>query len=411
MRISTLLLLASAVVLTGCRHPAELTSVPASPFNQNEPPGMPFYMPKPLLVVSKNVRHIGEAKVGLTEPAPIPNAFDDQAGYADVKANVTSPGQAGGASLQAVNAGGISRATGEPFDEAVPGLPEGWRGAMIPEGRVQDGHSLNPDSFYTYQVIFVPDLSQKYGLNIKGNPGEVRAAMNLVNGWMYTGMGPYYLKDSSKAQNIMAVGVASLFVGRGASDVLDSVTGLAKVAGGAGRKERAAVDSDEFVDRVAHLAKVIQSQTLTPQEMLNYAEVTIYEPTLAPDGSMQWCLLASHNFSRQYFSPDMDESHSKLLHGLLDQLRPAAATPNPKQPGAAVESGDPTLESIPGGAPSGNTAERSDPDGSSMESNELPPPASGTTPAPVVRPGPPIEEPHDPSSAPTLNRATDSLRG
>ena len=42
---------------------------------------------------------------------------------------------------------------------------------MTPSGRMDDG--VSPDSFYTYQVMFVPDLSQKYGLQISGGPGEV----------------------------------------------------------------------------------------------------------------------------------------------------------------------------------------------------------------------------------------------
>ena len=53
--------------------------------------------------------------------------------------------------------------------------------------------------------------------------------MNMVNGWMYTGMGPFYLKDSSTAQNTMACGVASLFAGRGAADVLNEVGEIASI--------------------------------------------------------------------------------------------------------------------------------------------------------------------------------------
>jgi hypothetical protein len=51
---------------------------------------------------------------------------------------------------------------------------------MTPAERLGDG--LAPDCFYTYQIIFVPDLTQKYGLRVTGGAGEIRAAMNLVNG-------------------------------------------------------------------------------------------------------------------------------------------------------------------------------------------------------------------------------------
>jgi len=41
---------------------------------------------------------------------------------------------------------------------------------------------LVPQEFYTYNFVFLPDLTQKYGLRIKGGVGEMRATENLVNG-------------------------------------------------------------------------------------------------------------------------------------------------------------------------------------------------------------------------------------
>ena len=82
---------------TGCHHPS-VTAVSLKPHYCDhhfaflydpckEPEGIPFYLPKPLLIVSKNFRNIEETKVGLTDSAPIPNFFDDQAGkYADLNA-------------------------------------------------------------------------------------------------------------------------------------------------------------------------------------------------------------------------------------------------------------------------------------------------------------------------------------
>ncbi len=89
--------------LTGCaKHQARpsITAVGLSPANRCEPHGIPYYLPKPLLVVAKNVRHIDESKVGLTGPAPIPGGFDNQAAYADIKANVTVPSSSGGTAAQ-----------------------------------------------------------------------------------------------------------------------------------------------------------------------------------------------------------------------------------------------------------------------------------------------------------------------
>ncbi|MCA9178133.1 MAG: hypothetical protein KDB14_26900 [Planctomycetales bacterium] len=374
-----------------CAHPPEITAVPASRFNQCEPPGMPFYLPKPLLVVSKNVRHIDEAKVGLTQPAPIPNAFDDQASYGDIKANVTVPGKQGSGSLQAAKLPGTQQA--QKFDEdKAYGVPEGWRGAMTPAGRIEDG--LSPDSFYTYQIVFIPDLGQKYGLRIKGKPGEVRAAMNLVNGWMYTGMGPYYLKDSSTAQNIMAMGVGALFAGRGAADVLDSVAGLAdagSVPKGGGAGERAVMESDVYVDRVTRLAKVIQSQTLMPREMLNFAEVSIYEPTLTETGGMDWRLIANHSFDRQYFSPDMSQQSAKLIGNLIQGLK---ATTPAGSPGAEVPS---TLDGRP---PTGGAPAAAAPTAATPES--LAPPTTLAPARPSVNPLPAPMPPPMPAPSGTL---------
>ncbi len=40
-------------------------------------------------------------------------------------------------------------------------------------------------------------------------------------------MGPFYLKDSSSAQNAMATGAAAMFTGRGVADVVNSVGNVA----------------------------------------------------------------------------------------------------------------------------------------------------------------------------------------
>ncbi len=57
--------------LMGCHHP-QITAVPLSTWNRCEPEGIPFYLPKPLLIVAKNVRSVETAKTGLTAPAPSP---------------------------------------------------------------------------------------------------------------------------------------------------------------------------------------------------------------------------------------------------------------------------------------------------------------------------------------------------
>jgi hypothetical protein len=319
------------VSTAGCaKHRASVTAVPLSPWNRCEPEGIPYYLPKPLLIIAKNVRHIDESKIGLTNPAPIPNGFDNQASYADVKANVTVPSATGS---QPGNLG--TTALTSSFDVSPSSLPNIWE-KVTPSGRMNDG--LAPDYFYTYQIVFVPDLSQKYGLRIRGGPGEIRAAMNLVNGWMYTGLGPFYIKDSSTAQNIMSAGIGVMYAGRGVADVLNEVSDLARTTGAGGTPELApAKEASDLLEQYTQLARSLQSETRVPQRLANYAEIHIYEPMLAGDGAMTWQLIAHHSFDREYFQPGLDTNAVELLKQIISadsaarQKQPFPPVINPPQ--------------------------------------------------------------------------------
>ena len=83
--------------------------------------------------------------------------------------------------------------------------------------------NLTPETFYTYQIVFVPDMTQKYGLKVEGGAGELRAAMDLVNGWQFTGLGPFYMKDSSTSQNVLSAGIAANLAARGVGDVIKDI--------------------------------------------------------------------------------------------------------------------------------------------------------------------------------------------
>src|SRR6516165_6783634 len=97
----------TVVGLSGCQHPS-VTAISLNPHYCDhkfaflydpckEPEGIPFYLPKPLLIIGKNFRNIEETKVGLTDSAPIPNFFDDQAKYADLNARTNFAGLDGNA--------------------------------------------------------------------------------------------------------------------------------------------------------------------------------------------------------------------------------------------------------------------------------------------------------------------------
>ena len=162
---------------------------------------------------------------------------------------------------------------------------------MTPGTVPSDG--LAPETFYTYQIVFVPDMTQKYGLKIKGGAGEFRAAMNLVNGWQYTGLGPFYMKDSSSAQNIMASGITANLAGQGVADVVNSVADLA----GSLQSGETTDSSNPQVQRVSEKIGALPL-SIQPMVLDNFAEIHVYEPNVTPDGMMVWSEIVCLSFDR-----------------------------------------------------------------------------------------------------------------
>ncbi|WP_442506577.1 hypothetical protein SH528x_005428 [Novipirellula sp. SH528] len=323
---SSLVLTVLCLSMTGCgymqykhRKP-HITARPASPANRCESPGIPFYLPKPLLVVSKNFYHVEDAKIGLTGSAPIPTSFDNQANYAklDLTGNFS---RSGSSSMQGGGAAAADNLNGEQFDGVAHNptlhsdqIPSGPHSSEL----VNDG--LGPHMFFTYEIVFVPDLTQKYTIEINGGPGEIRAAMNLVNGWQFTGLGPYYMKDSSTAQNIMAQGAAMNLGLGGASDVINSVANLKSLAGTGGpvgasdvaalaeAMDRAQKDEvfdvsqfpmDQWGTKTVYHADGSTEIVKVPPTIENYAEISVYEASLE-GGRMVWSPIAEKQYDREF---------------------------------------------------------------------------------------------------------------
>jgi hypothetical protein len=282
-----------------------LTARPASPQNRDEPDGIPFYLPKPLLVISKNVYHIEEAKVGLTDTAPIPTNFDAQAQYADVNNRSTVSDKP--IELQPSGDEGEDPPASR---HSSPRLHSGGAPISPSPGQIPDD-GLAPHIFFTYEIVFVPDLTQKYVMEVRGGPGEVRAAMNLVNGWQFTGLGPYYVKDSSTAQNILSTGIAGNLLSAGASDVITNIADLRAGAETGGREsftiehvtalvdamDRANTTKTVEWNKVGH-PKVSEDGRMVVPRIENYAEVHIWEPIVV-DGQLTWRPVIDHAFSRE----------------------------------------------------------------------------------------------------------------
>jgi hypothetical protein len=331
-----LMVLGLAIELTGCHHP-EITAVSLAPHYCDhkfaflydpcrEPEGIPFYLPKPLLIVAKNFRNIEDAKVGLTDPAPIPGYFDDQAKYADVNARTNFVGPDSGNTAPGTPAA-TSPASTFPSQNLAPATQThiySATGAPVSPGAVMaDG--LKPETFYTYQIVFIPDLTQKYGLKIKGGAGEIRAAMNLVNGWQFTGLGPYYMKDSSTAQNILASGITANLAASGVADVVKAAADLRNIAaaspGFAGTPTALSVDS-QYVQQLLESLKGYRPNMI---KISHFAQISIYEPYLSPAGTMEWRLIADHSYDRDFMEGSVDPAFIlKWLcpKGLVDPTAP-----------------------------------------------------------------------------------------
>ena len=349
MRVSLFLAVATLAATTGCspgilwaHKRAEVTAVSFSACDEHGKPqetGIPFYLPKPLLIVAKNFRNIEEAKTGVTDSAPIPTVFDDQAKYADLNARTNFVGlQSTGTTPQATDTGGSGGAGnkgGDPAPGAPPGTPQGGAGSsvksgpyfhsggppVVPGAAPEDG--LTPNVFYTYQIVFIPDMTQKFGLKVKGGAGEFRAAMNLVNGWQFTGLGPYYIKDSSTAQNILASGISARLGGQAVADVTRSIADLARAARAQGGDVNA---TDPQVKSVTECFTSLGDMCV--QTIPAFAEIHVYEPHVE-GAMMEWREITNLQFSREYLG-----HLSKVREYFGPPMVPGAAPVlNPQRPG------------------------------------------------------------------------------
>lgn len=321
-----------------CNH-TEVTCYSAS--DPCEPEGIPYYLPKPLLIVTKNFRGVEDAGVGQLGVAPIPTSFDNQAQYADVKANISSsvaPTTGSGKDGSTPPAGSKQTATMGTAGDTLTTNNNG----VVPPGTFKDG--VTPDTFYTYHIVFVPDLTQKYKIKIKGGAGEFRAAMSLVNGWMFTGLGPFYLKDSSTAQNILACGGALTLGGRGVADVVTSLADLSKVAG---KPQTGTFDSTQVAGRLSEIKLIMDRNGLRPEPLClpNFAEIHVYESYLH-EGHMEW-------------RPIVEKSFDRTILGIVTKTTvtsppppPAPKTDNSAQPGQNPGTVSPPSGDKKPGAPS-----------------------------------------------------------
>lgn len=320
-------------VLAGCNGPS-ITAVRLSPSpvgQAREPEGIPYYLPKPYLFVTKNFYYIPAPTLGLTAVVNVPGTFDpsgnspasstksgtndnsslnpskstssqsnNPAGNQtnsdllsdDVLPEAASASAASDTNNPTAGAGGQSHASPSSGDAqngklgvstnsssasvmnggqvlwAYPGT-----NAMIP-APASDG--LIPQEYFTYQIIYLPDLTQKYGLRIKGNYGELRATENLINGWMHTGPGPFYMKNSSSSDMVTAVGQATGSILQSIEQGVLSGLGIPTAPGGSTSSPTPKTAGHEGGGNT-------NGFTIT-----NYAVLYVFEPRLTSSNTVEW---------------------------------------------------------------------------------------------------------------------------
>lgn len=336
--------------LAGCQT-GSITAVNMNP-DAHEPEGIPYYLPKPYLIITKNIRYIPTPTVGLTQTVAIPQnssisnqsptsggtnanggngksanggAGGNGTGGSGSGAGGSGGGSAGGGSggagsgsgstatntAQSTTAGNQAStssdsSTNSDNNQGKSGSEQSAASAygsqvlgpasiaVVPPASISDG--LVPQEFYTYQIVYLPDLTQKYGLQIKGGSGEMRATENLVNGWMHTGTGPLLIADSTTAQDVTASGQAIADVSQAVGQVALSAFGIPTLpTGGASQNSGGGAAKN-----TAAAIPTASNNNVTP--IPNYAQIYVFELQLSADKkTTQWVPVAGlPSFSREW---------------------------------------------------------------------------------------------------------------
>ena len=132
------LLLISSVLLTGCS--SSITAISLKDKNENKK-AIPYYLPQPYLLITKDYSHLG-TKTIKTEKTTSENTQKPAEKPSGTETKETST-------------------TAEPVSITVKG--------------------------YTYKIIYLPNLAEKYGLVYNSGSGKSDLSFTLKDGWMFTG--------------------------------------------------------------------------------------------------------------------------------------------------------------------------------------------------------------------------------
>lgn len=198
--VGSLLLGLLLTATVGCGP--KLTAIPISPRARAEmgaDHGIPYYVPRPFLLVTRNIEVTDESLVnagivtdaeGNTVVGPLRNDRPAISGRSAGSAGKTTTGTGTGAA-----SGGESPAAGAVA--SVPGAvvsSTGGAGVSALPGREEDG-AEGPASAvaqliptYRFRVVYLPDLSRQYALQQRGSAfGSTTVKYELEGGWMFKG--------------------------------------------------------------------------------------------------------------------------------------------------------------------------------------------------------------------------------
>ncbi len=132
------LLFTSSILLTGCGSSITGVSLDAAKKNKK---AIPYYLPQPYLLVTKDYSHLGTktTKTEKTKPADKQKQDEKPSGTATEETTTT-----------------------EPVSITVNG--------------------------FTYKIIYLPNLAEKYGLVYNTGSGVSDISFTLKDGWMFTGL-------------------------------------------------------------------------------------------------------------------------------------------------------------------------------------------------------------------------------
>jgi len=132
-------LLISSMLLTGCS--SSITAISLKAPNENKK-AIPYYLPQPYLLITKDFSHLA-TKTIKTEEITTGDTQDQAGEVSGTEKKETST-------------------TAEPVSITVNG--------------------------FTYKIIYLPNLAEKYGLVYNSGSGVSDLSFTLKNGWMFTGL-------------------------------------------------------------------------------------------------------------------------------------------------------------------------------------------------------------------------------